>query len=124
MTTLAVLHLAHQTPPLSLNGRQHWHVKRRVSRALRDEAHAWARLAFRAPLQARIAVTLHYVPKDSRRRDADNLVATSKPLVDGLVDAGVVPDDTPQWLDHRMPVIDPPDSRALTSRLYLLVETL
>lgn len=52
-------------------------------------------------------VTLHYRPRDNRRRDADNLVPTLKALCDGLVDAGLVPDDTPNYMHKHMPVIHP-----------------
>ena len=43
--------------------------------------------------------------KDHRRRDADNLIATLKPFADGLVDAGLTPDDTPSFMTKHMPVI-------------------
>ena len=50
-------------------------------------------------------VTLHYRPRDNRRRDADNLVPTLKALCDGLVDAGLVPDDTPNYMHKHKPEV-------------------
>lgn len=50
-------------------------------------------------------VQLHYLPADNRRRDTDNLVATLKPLCDGLVDYGLVPDDTPEFMAKPEPII-------------------
>lgn len=97
--------------PLSLNDRGHWPARARRTRAVRDAA-AVAALAApglaRADL-ARCEVGLTYVPRDRRRRDADNLVATLKACCDGLVDAGVVADDTPDLMVKRMPVIAAPD---------------
>ena len=48
------------------------------------------------------------MPRDRLRRDQDNLVPTLKPCIDGLVDAGVIPDDTPEYVSWRV-VIDLPD---------------
>lgn len=95
-------------PPLTMNQRQHWQAKRRLTRAIRDHVSTHLQAAMFQPA-AHIRVQLHYVPKDRRHRDADNLVATSKPCVDGIVDAGLVPDDTPDYVTHLMPVIDAPD---------------
>lgn len=53
----------------------------------------------------KVRVTMTYLPPDKRRRDSDNLVATLKAVCDGLVDAGVVADDTPAEMEKVMPVI-------------------
>jgi crossover junction endodeoxyribonuclease RusA len=65
-------------------------------------------------------VTLHYQPGDNRRmRDPMNLTASSKPAIDGLVDAGLVPDDTDVYVHENTPVIHyGPGDR----RLWLTVE--
>ena len=39
-------------------------------------------------------VTLHYRPKDRRRRDADGMFPTLKACLDALVKTGVLPDDS------------------------------
>ena len=39
-------------------------------------------------------VTLHFRPKDKRRRDADGLAPTLKVCLDALVAEGVLPDDS------------------------------
>lgn len=77
---------------LSLNGREHWAARNRKARALKDAATVLVRAA-RVPALERITVTVLYDPPDRRRRDHDNLMATYKPLADGIVAAGVVPDD-------------------------------
>ena len=53
-------------------------------------------------------------------RDDENLVATLKPACDGLVDAGVVVDDTPQYMAKEMPVIVPPPEPG--PRCWLVVQ--
>jgi crossover junction endodeoxyribonuclease RusA len=95
------------TPPLSLNQRMHWAAKAKITGEVRVTA-AWAVHAARVPPLRRAVMTLHYAPRDRNRRDADNLTATSKVCSDALVDACVVPDDVPEFLDHRMPVIEAP----------------
>lgn len=101
-----LLTLPMQTP-LSLNARMHHMVKAKKTREVRDLAALVARSA-KVPACTKIRVTLIYTPKDRRRRDPLNLVATLKACEDGLVDAGVVPDDTPVYLESQMPLIDAP----------------
>ena len=116
------LELPYTKPPLSLNARPpHWRVRHRITRNVRAEVALLARAA-RIPALQRIAVELHYVPRDRRRRDPINLAPTAKVLEDGLVDAGVVPDDTPQYVEPTPAVIDPPTGG--TGRLYLVVREL
>jgi Holliday junction resolvase RusA-like endonuclease len=57
------------------------------------------------PPVGRVEVLMTWTVKDRRRRDAENPVATLKALCDGLVDAGIVPDDTPEFMVKHMPVI-------------------
>lgn len=90
----------------SLNDREHWSVKARKVREWRRAAHVLAR-AERIPPCDRVLIELHYVPRTNQRRDSDNLVAALKPLADGLVDAHVVADDTPRYMERRFPVIHP-----------------
>lgn len=79
-------------PLLSLNGRQHWAASNRDAQALKQAARAIAANA-RLPALDRAVITVEYQPPDKRRRDPDNYAASGKPLIDGLVAAGVLPDD-------------------------------
>ncbi len=106
-------------PPLSMNDSHgNRYARSRTIRAVRQLARAQA-LRQKIPPLGRCTITLHYAPRDARRRDPHNLVATLKPLEDGIVDAGVVPDDTPQYVPPSTPVIDPPTGTS--GRLYLVV---
>jgi crossover junction endodeoxyribonuclease RusA len=100
-------------PPASANDRDHWRVKAKKVADIRFEARY--AVVTQAPdlgkiLTPHIRVGLVYVPRDARRRDPDNLVVPLfKALVDGLVDVGIVPDDTPEYVTREFPVILPPD---------------
>lgn len=111
------------TKPLSMNGRQHWRPKAREVSHVRRMTLLMAQQK-RIPACTRIAVELHYAPRDARRRDPLNLVATLKPVEDGLVDAGVVPDDTEQYVEPTMPRIDPPLGAGGFGRIYVVVREL
>lgn len=106
------------TKPLTLNDRGHWRPRAQKIRAVREATALHAR-RLRIPPLPQISVEIHYAPRDSRRRDAINLAATTKPVEDGLVDARVVPDDTAEWVVPTHGVIDPP-SRG-TGRVYVIV---
>jgi len=94
-----------ERPPLTANQRQHWTAKARTTRVVRHRA-SFAARALRIPPLGRCSVSLTWVVADRRRRDADNLVPTLKALCDGLVDAGVVTDDTPDLMHKHMPRIE------------------
>lgn len=108
MTATLVVKIPIVSPLLSLNQRLHWAQRSAATRAIRDEV-IWQVRHLGVGALEKPTVTLHLVPKDKRRRDVDNLVPTSKAAVDGLVAAGVLADDSPAFVDHRMPVIEVPD---------------
>lgn len=92
-------------PPLTHNQRLHRMEKARRTKFVR-EAVGWAAKAAKLGHHRHITVQLHYAPGDNRtRRDAPNLTATSKPAIDGLVDAGLVHDDNDDYVTEIMPVI-------------------
>jgi crossover junction endodeoxyribonuclease RusA len=107
------------TRPLSMNDREHWAVKAKRVKALRRAVELLVRTK-QVPPCPRLQIALHYTPRDARRRDSTNLVATLKACEDGIVDAGVIPDDTPRYVTSLMPVIDPP-VKARHGRLYLVL---
>ena len=77
------------------------------TRLIREEVHVRAR-SMRLPKNAgHCTVSFHYQPRDNRRRDVDNLMPTMKAACDALVDAQLVPDDTPDMMTKHMPIIHP-----------------
>jgi hypothetical protein len=89
-------------PPLdviTLNTRAHWTANHRATASLRMRG-GWAARASRAPHLARADLTVWvvYPVAVRRRRDVSNYLGTVKPLLDGMVDAGVLPDDDDRHL--------------------------
>lgn len=107
------------TPPISLNDRGHWRAKAARVKHVRYQV-AQLLTMHRIPAAERIHVTLHYVPRDRRRRDADNLVGTLKPCIDAMVDSQIVPDDSPEYVTWSQPVIEAADPN--DPHLYLTIE--
>lgn len=113
-------------PPLSMNDRMHFQQKASLSSRVRSTSAALGKSGDLSRLTrpcGRVAVTLHYQQPDRRRRDEDNLVATSKPCCDGLVDAGLVSDDTQDIMPKGMPILHPP-VKGEKGALWLIVEIL
>lgn len=77
---------------LNANQRLHHMAKHRITKQLRHDAYNLALYA-RIPRLERARIDCYYEPPDRRTRDAANWHDTAKPLVDGLVDAGVLDDD-------------------------------
>jgi crossover junction endodeoxyribonuclease RusA len=93
--------------PLSLNDREHWRPKAAKVAQLRSDVLVLCR-AKKIPRLERAQVQLYYRPRDRRRRDAENLVATLKPCTDGVVDAKIIEDDCEPYLTPVMPKLLPP----------------
>lgn len=112
------LPVPYRRPPLSLNGRITVPAARnRIVQQVKHAGWVVARHKKVPPLQA-IIVELLWFKGDNRRADPDNMAPTLKALLDGLVLAGVVPDDSgDRVLSARLSVVlrrqDPyPDSGA------------
>lgn len=88
--------------PLSLNYRLHKMQEAAIVKRIRGEMAARGRAL---PAMGRCDVVLTWVVNDRRKRDEENVVPVLKALCDGIVDAGVVPDDTPAFMAKHMPVI-------------------
>jgi crossover junction endodeoxyribonuclease RusA len=93
---------------LSMNDRLHHMARHRRVSSWRHAA-GWAALAS-APIRLLEGkpssrsfepsfVRVSFPVTHNRRRDADNPAPTVKAIVDGLVDAGMWPDDTPEWVE-------------------------
>ena len=92
----AVIRLA-ASDVLNLNDRNHWSKAASKRRTIRQLAEQTARFSHAPSLErARLVVEIAF--PDRRRRDPHNYMATVKPIVDGLVDAGVLPDDDAKHL--------------------------
>ena len=96
-------------PPLSANDRRHRMARAKLIAQVRSDA-GWVVKGARVPACSRVTVGLVYVPSIRRKRDGgENYADTLKAAIDGVVDAGVVPDDTPEYVIRLMPVVAPVD---------------
>lgn len=98
-------------PPAALNPnrarRKHWSARREATALYRQECFVAAHQAivahirrdsFPLPLPPPVTATVTFWMPDRRRRDLDNLLAAMKPAWDGLVDAGLLVDDSADQL--------------------------
>ncbi len=99
--TVSIDILGAPTRRLTMNDRPHWSTRHRLTKG-------WRGAAFRSAIAelgtapsgrrqpaAWLQVVFH-VSDPGRRRDPHNWAPTEKAIVDGLVDAGLWPDDTPE----------------------------
>lgn len=112
MTTTISITFRAPGPLMSMNDRLHWSARARLARSWRHAAHIAARNTINTPSSSRgplplppSTVTVVLPVRDRRRRDPHNYFATVKPVIDGLVDAGLWPDDTPEWVTTTEPAL-------------------
>jgi hypothetical protein len=87
------IELPYTSPPLRDNDRHHWARKAELVRGLRADAKLMARFVGVPTGLSLVGIVLHWQPATRRRRDQLSIAPTLKPLVDGLVDYGLIPDD-------------------------------
>jgi hypothetical protein len=87
------------TEVISMNARSHWTNTHRQIQALRQRGAVTARAANpKMPHFRMAACVVHMRFPDQRRRDLPNYQKTLKPILDGFVDAGLLPDDDSKHL--------------------------
>jgi len=90
-------------PDLNPNKRLHYMKLASAKRDAREMAKAFACEQVRPTTpfdKAHITVT--WVAGDKRRRDPDNLFASMKSYIDGLVDAGLIADDSAMHVSYTL----------------------
>jgi hypothetical protein len=112
------------TVPVSVNetNGRHWSVLAKRTGPWRDVAQAHlrnARVRGAVPWEGQVPVTVHLALPFAKaaRRDPHNYVGTNvKAVVDGMVRAGIVPDDTADWVTVLEPdlVVQPQSPRTAT----------
>jgi crossover junction endodeoxyribonuclease RusA len=101
-----LIRFAQPAEQLNANHRKHWARKADTTRAWRTAA-SWAARALKVTPMGPCTVTVQLDVRGGGRRDPHNWYPTVKAIVDGLVDAGVWPDDTPQWVATTEPELRP-----------------
>lgn len=87
-----------ELPMLNLNQRYHWAKKAQLTKHWRRIAMLNAMLADLPKDLQNVHITAHVIKSTSRQYDVHNLMPTLKACVDGLVDYGLIPDDTNKHL--------------------------
>lgn len=89
---------------------KHWTYRSRIVKTWRDGSNVMCR-ALKIPAMDRAVIHIAWNPPDKNRRDAANAYPTCKGIVDGIVDAGVLPDDDSRHCDgpymHMGPISKP-----------------
>jgi len=94
-------HLPHSD--LNPNKRLHYMKVYQAKRDAKDEAMILALAQGRPekPYQ-KAHITITWVAKDKRRRDVDNMFASMKSYIDGLVDVGLLADDSASHVSYTL----------------------
>lgn len=108
--------LPYERPPLSLNDRMHWAPANKIKQELRHLA-SWMPRVHKIPPLERVRVVLEWRVPDRRGRDDNNPHATLKPLVDGLVDGGLISGDSHDRVKHRVEIVYEKGVRATFLRI-------
>ena len=86
-----------QRPPITSNRQpRNVYAKGRIVKMIRGKT---LELAQNFPAMGKVRVHVTWWVNDKRRRDTDNMQPMLKPIYDGIVDAGIVPDDTPEFME-------------------------
>lgn len=97
-----IIELGFPPPELEPNARPNRYAKARAAKLYRWSCNVLCRKETQGqPMKPGASVSVTFRVRN-KRRDLDNLVASFKPGQDGLVDAGLVPDDNaaswaPEW---------------------------
>ncbi len=112
--TPVVVEFPAPAPLLNMNQRSHWREQRARARAWRSATaiHTRDQISRGVRLPPSI-VSIELPVLGARRRDPHNYFPTVKAIVDGLVDAELWPDDTPEWVTTVEPTLLAYASRAL-----------
>lgn len=90
MTSMTIT--VHASNLLTANQRLHWARKAAMTKVLRHTGAINAQAQGIAPMD-RAHLTVYVSWQNARRRDVANISPTIKALVDGIVEAGILPDD-------------------------------
>ena len=82
-------------PLLNANGREHWSKRAHITSDIRMLSR---NLSSHIPRLDKVKIKAIYYAPNNRRRDMSNLFPSVKGMVDGLVDSGVLKDDSDRYV--------------------------
>lgn len=83
---------------INANDRGHWRPRAALTAEWRRAGAIYARQAKLPRIPAPVAITAFVHRLDNRRADAQNMYPTAKAVIDGLVDHGVLDDDSNKYV--------------------------
>ena len=90
-------------PDLNPNKRLHYMQLYTAKRNAKDLAMSLVLQQGRPSIPYKKAhISITWVAKDRRRRDPDNLFASMKPYIDGLVEVGLIEDDSAMHITYEL----------------------
>ncbi|KKK53980.1 hypothetical protein LCGC14_3089340 [marine sediment metagenome] len=96
MTTITFPFLpAKETSP---NARGHWRKRYAAVHKLREDTFMVAMSQQAPAFTEKVLISITYVVATKRHRDGDNWLAMAKGMIDGLVDAKVLVDDSSEYV--------------------------
>lgn len=81
----------------SPNGRAHWTKRYKAVRKLKEDTFMFA-MSQQVPAFRKAKITITLVVTQHRRRDGDNALASCIGIINGLVAAKVLPDDSSEYV--------------------------
>jgi len=106
LMTKRILIFTVQAPAAFINSNERLHhmAKAKLTKAWRSAVEAETRRIMNGPLRTPVRILAKIHKTGNRRWDPNNLAPTTKACVDGMVDAGLIPDDS--WRE-----VEGPDHR-------------
>ena len=101
-STVACWVLEDSERPWTANAERRWHHHKRAQ-VVRDARERWAWLALSEQIPPMMRISIEATPLRINARSMPDVAAcypAVKAAIDGLVDAGVIPDDNPVHLDR------------------------
>ena len=93
-----------RNPMLNANDHDHWRVQAPIKKEWRRRGRGYGNALRLRDLHLEHARIDYYVNKPTAgRSDAGNFYPTAKHIIDGLIDAGLLPDDNDNYLDGPFP---------------------
>ena len=90
--------------------KRHWSAYATVKKTETDKVH-WIAKGQLKPITPPVHLIFHWTTKD-RRMDLDNVSHGQKYVIDGLVHANILPDDTRKTVTSILHKFTPPDSKS------------
>lgn len=94
------LELVHHAKVVSLNAERsaHWTKRHELTQSWREAFYFLALQARHDPFEKPVVITAQPYQAKNTLADAGNALPSVKAGVDGIVDAGLLPDDSPDWV--------------------------